>query len=153
MKNLLIVATMLFTFCFAKAQSQINYYEHLPKGYQLKNVNGELGPVSKVDFDKDGIKDLAIILFDDQNLPIFCIYLSSNFNTSKSYKYCDWPFMVHDLNYKNGILSLFSKNGSMMGGPYGSIEMKYDSVKKDFKIIKYEDNAGNKTIVFKVGRL
>lgn len=143
---------MLFTFCFAKAQSQINYYEHLPNGYQLKDANGELGPASSSDFDKDGIKDLAIILFDDKdNLPIFCIYLSSNFNTFKSYKYCDWVFMMNNLNYENGILSLFSDNGSM--GQYGSIEMKYDSVKKDFKIIKYEDHAGNKTITFKVGRL
>ena len=152
MKNLLILATMLLTFGFAKAQSQIDYYKHLPNGYQLKDFNGELGPASKVDFDKDGFKDLAIILFDKKdNLPIFCIYLSSNFNTSKSYKYCDWVFMMHDLNYENGKLSLNSDNGSM--GQYGSIEMKYDSVKKDFKIIKYEDNAGNKTIAFKVGRL
>ena len=152
MKNLLILATMLLTFGFAKAQSQIDYYQYLPNGYQLKDVNGELGPASKVDFDKDGFEDLAIILFDKKdNLPIFCIYLSSNFNTSKSYKYCDWVFMMHDLNYENGKLSLNSDNGSM--GQYGSIEMKYDSVKKDFKIIKYEDNAGNKTIAFKVGRL
>lgn len=153
MKNLLILATMLLTFGFAKAQNQIDYYKHLPNGYQLKDANGELGPASSFDFDKDGIKDLAILLFGDKdNLPIFCIYLSSNFNSSKSFKYCDWGvFMMHDINYENDKLSLFSNNGSM--GQYGSIEMKYDSVKKDFKIIKYEDNAGNKTIAFKVGRL
>ena len=152
MKYLLIVATIFLACGLAEAQSPINYYQYLPYGYQLKDVNGELGPTSKVDFDKDGIEDLAIILFDkNDNLPIFCIYLSSNFNTSKSYKYCDWVFLMHTLNYENGILSLFSDNGSM--GQYGSIEMKYDSVKKDFKIIKYEDNAGSKTIAFKVGRL
>ena len=152
MKKLLILAMIFLAYGLAEAQSQINYYKYIPNGYQLKDVNGELGPASKVDFDKDGIEDLAIILFDNKdNLPIFCIYLSSNFNTSKSYKYCDWVFMMHTLNYENGVLSLFSDNGSM--GQYGSIKMKYDSVKKDFKIIKYEDNANNKTIAFKVGRL
>jgi hypothetical protein len=152
MKKLLILATIFLIYGLAEAQSQINWYKYIPNGYQLKDVNGKLGPASKVDFDKDGIEDLAIILFDNKHkLPIFCIYLSSNFNTSKSYKYCDWEFMMHDLNYKNGILSLFSDNGSM--GQYGSIKMKYDSVKKVFKIIEYEDNTGNKTIAFKVGRL
>jgi hypothetical protein len=152
MKKILILAAIFLAYGHAEAQSPINYYQYLPNGYQLKDVNGELGPASKVDFDKDGFEDLAIILFDKKdNLPIFCIYLSSNFNTSKSFKYCDWVFMMHDLNYENGKLSLNSDNGSM--GQYGSIEMKYDSVKKDFKIIKYEDNAGNKTIAFKVGRL
>ena len=152
MKNLLILATMTLTFGFAKAQSQINYYKYLPNGYKMKDVNGNLGPTSNFDFDKDGIKDLAIILFDKKDgMPIFCIYLSSKFNISKSFKYCDWPFMMHDLNYENGTLSIFSDNGSM--GIFGSIKMKYDSDKKDFKIIKYEDNANNKTIAFKVGRL
>ena len=143
---------MTLTFGFAKAQSQINYYKYLPNGYKMKDVNGNLGPTSNFDFDKDGIKDLAIILFDKKDgMPIFCIYHSSKFNISKSFKYCDWPLMMHDLNFENGTLSIFSDNGSM--GIFGSIKMKYDSVKKDFKIIKYEDNANNKTIAFKVGRL
>ena len=85
MKKLLILAMIFLAYGLAEAQSQINYYKYIPNGYQLKDVNGELGPASKVDFDKDGIEDLAIILFDNKdNLPIFCIYLSSNFNTSKS---------------------------------------------------------------------
>jgi hypothetical protein len=59
--------------------------------------------------------------------------------------------MMHDLNYENGTLSIFSYNGSM--GIFGSIKMKYDAVKRDLKIIKYEDNAGSKTITFKVWQL
>jgi hypothetical protein len=137
---------------FTKEQNSINFYQYLPKGYQLKDVNGKLGPASNFDFDKDGIKDLAIILFDEKySIPIFCFYLSSNFKTTKTFKYCDWKFMMHTLNYENGMLSLFSDNGSM--GQYGSIEMKYDTVKKDFKIIKYKDNAGNNTKTFKLGRI
>lgn len=152
MKKILILVPILFLSSFVKSQNSINYYQFLPKGYQLKDSNGDLGPVSNNDFDKDGIKDLAIILFDmEDKLPIFCIYLSSNFKVSKTYKYCDWTFMMHTLNYENGTLTLFSDNGSM--GQYGELEMKYDAVKKDFKIIKYEDNSGNKTITFKVGRI
>jgi hypothetical protein len=52
--------------------------------------------------------------------------------------------MKHDLNYENGKLSLNSDNGSM--GQYGSIEMKYDIVNREFRVTKYEDDAGNKTI-------
>ena len=59
--------------------------------------------------------------------------------------------MMHSLKFENGVLSLFSDNGSM--GQYGSIEMKYDIGKKDFKVIKYEDVLGNKSIKFKVGNL
>jgi len=149
MKNLLILTLFLIMFGVSKAQNEINYYQYLPDGYQLKDANGELGPLSENDYDKDGIKDLAIILFKKkENLPIFCIYLSSNFNTSKTFKYCDWVFMRHSLSYENEKLSLFSDNGSM--GQFGSIELKYDTVKKDFKIIKYNDSAGNKTIKFNV---
>ena len=152
MKKLLILATITLAISVVKAQSPINYYQYLPKGYQLKDVNGELGPASNVDFDNDGTKDLAIIIFDQKlNTPIFCIYLSSTFNTSKSFNYCEWIYMMHDLNYANGTLSLYSDNGSM--GQYGSIEMKYDAVNRDFKITNYEDHAGNKTVTFKAWQL
>ena len=66
MKKLMILATIILVMDVAKAQNPINYYQYLPKGYQLKDVNGELGPASNFDFDKDGIKDLAIILFNEK---------------------------------------------------------------------------------------
>lgn len=50
------------------------------------------------------------------------------------------------MKYENGILSLSSDNGSM--GQYGSIELKYNNVKKSMAIVKYEDHAGNKTMKF-----
>lgn len=149
MKNLLILTFILLTFGVSKAQKTINYYQYIPEGYQLKDVNGELGSELINDFDNDGIKDLAIILFEKiENYPIFCIYLSSKFNNSKSYKYCDWTFMVHTLSYENDTLSLYSHNGGM--GIYGSMELKYDDVKRDLEIINYEDSAGGETIKFNV---
>jgi hypothetical protein len=152
MKKILILAAITLAVCVAKAQSTINYYQYLPSGYQLKDVNGELGPTANYDFDKDGIKDLAIIIFDEkENIPIFCIYLSSTFNNSKSFNYCEWLYMMHDLNFANETLSLYSDNGSM--GQYGLLEMKYDAVAKNFKITNYEDHAGNKAVTFKVWKL
>jgi hypothetical protein len=152
MKKILILATITLAISAAKAQSTINYYQYLPAGYQLKDVNGELGPAANFDFDKDGTKDLAIIIFDEkENTPIFCIYLSSTFNTSKSFNYCEWSYMMHDLNFANDTLSLYSDNGSM--GQYGLLEMKYDAAVKEFKITNYEDHAGNKAVTFKVWKL
>jgi hypothetical protein len=152
MKNISILIVVLFVFGSVKAQNQINYYQYLPKEYQLKDANGDLGPSINLDFDNDGINDLAIILFDkNENLPIFCIYLSSIFNTSKTIKYCNWIFMMHSLKYENGVINLFSDNGSM--GKYGSLIMKYDNSKKDFKIIKYEDSEGRKSLKFKTDRI
>jgi hypothetical protein len=149
MKKTILLISILLAFFVAQAQNPVNYYQYLPKGYQLKDVNGNAGPASTIDFDKDGINDLAIIVFSEKNgTPIFCIYLSSTFDTSKSFNYCEWPYMMHDLNFANGKLSLFSDNGSM--GQYGLIEMQYDALKRDFKITKYEDDNGNKNVAFKV---
>lgn len=152
MRNVFILLPLLLITVITQGQTENKFYQSLPKGYQLKDVNEELGPSIEVDFDKDGVKDLAIILFDEKNgLPIFCMYMSSTFNSSKSFKYCDWEFMKHEMNYENGILSLFSDNGSM--GQFGSIKLRYDNVKKSMSIVKYEDNAGNKTIKFKDWKL
>lgn len=135
-----------------KAQTENKFYQFIPKEYQLKDVNEESGPSIEEDFDNDGVKDLAILLFEKKNgTPIFCIYLSKNFTVSKSFKYCDWEFMKHELNYEDGIISLASDNGSM--GPYASMKLKYDDIKKNMIILKYEDVAGNKTILFKDWKL
>ena len=152
MKHVFITILLLFLFGITKAQTSIDFYQYIPKGYQLKNVNEELGPSVNIDFDNDGIKDLAIIVFDIKfGSPILCIFLSTNLKTSKIFKYLEWEFMMHTLKLENGVLSLFSDNGSM--GQYGLIEMKYDNVKKDFKVIKFEDVLGNKSIKFNVGNL
>jgi hypothetical protein len=148
MRKVFIVVAMFLSIGITHGQTKNKFYQYLPKDYQLEDVNGELGPAVDEDFDKDGINDLAIILFEkNDGLPIFCIYLSSNFNSSKSFKYCDWALMKHDMNYDSGILSLFSDNGSM--GQFGSIKLKYDNVKRAMVIVEYEDESSNKTIKFK----
>ena len=145
MRNVFILVALLLITGIAQGQNENKFYQSLPKGYYVEK---ELGLSVEADFDKDGVNDLAIILFEEKNgLPIFCMYLSSTFNTSRSFKYCDWEFMRHDMNYENGILSLFSDNGSM--GQYGTIKLKYDRLKKSMVIVKYDDVAGNKTIKFK----
>jgi hypothetical protein len=61
---LFIVSVLAYTI---DAQNPINYYQHLPNGYKLKDSNNELGPYVEGDFDKDGINDLAIILFTSKD--------------------------------------------------------------------------------------
>ena len=63
MRNVFILLPLLLITVITQGQTENKFYKSLPKGYQLKNVNGELGPSIEADFDKDGVKDLAIILF------------------------------------------------------------------------------------------
>jgi hypothetical protein len=42
--------------------------------------------------------------------------------------------MMHDLTYDEGILGIFSDNGSM--GIYGAMKFKYDLVKQDLDLIE-----------------
>ena len=145
-KNVVLLIFLLIT-GLTFSQNGINYYQHIPKGYQLRDANGESGPAVKSDFDRDGIQDLALILYNSEDgTPIFCIYSSSNFNNSRSIIYCEWVFMMHDLSVSNGIITLRSDNGSM--GQYGELKMTYDTIKKAFKIIGYEDDLGSKSVTF-----
>jgi hypothetical protein len=127
------------------AQSDNLFYKHIPKGYVANDLNGTKGPAIEVDFDSDGIKDLAAIFFEDQgSMSILCIYLSSTFSTTNSFKYSEWMYMKHDMSFDKGVLSVFSDNGSM--GQYGSANFKYDAVKKEMAITSYEDDAGKTSL-------
>jgi len=151
MKKLLLLI-FIFSTLLLKAQKSVFFTRHLPLEYSNQDSNGDFGPFIENDFDGDGYLDLAIILFHKKNgLPIFCIYLSSKFNVSKTFKYCDWIFMMHSLTYQNGIITLASDSGSM--GIFGSMKLVYDRNIKDIKIIKYEDNSGSKTMKFKIWKI
>ena len=148
MKKTIILFFVLVLAYTIDAQNPINYYQHLPNGYKLKDSNNELGPSVEGDFDKDGINDLAIILFTSKDAtPVFGYFLSSKFTATKTFKFCEWTFMMHEMSYENGIISLSSNNGSMP--IYGSMNLKYDAVKKDIIITKYEDSIGGKSAKFK----
>jgi hypothetical protein len=127
------------------AQAENLFYKHIPKGYVINDFNGTKGPAIEFDFDSDGIKDLATIFFEDQgSMSILCIYLSSTFNATNSFKYCEWMYMKHDMSFDKGVLSVFSDNGSM--GQYGSVSFRYDAVKKEMVITSYEDDAGKTSL-------
>jgi hypothetical protein len=103
-----------------------------PTGYVLTSASNKKGPVIMADFDGDGAKDLACVLYNKKSgVPIFLLYLSSK---PKTAKYCDWVYMMHDLTYDEGILGIFSDNGSM--GIYGAMKFKYDLVKQDLDLIE-----------------
>ncbi len=57
------------------AQNTTNYLQRLPDNFGLLDVNGEEGPSAEGDFDKDGITDLAAIIFSSEDkLPFFVIF-------------------------------------------------------------------------------
>jgi len=151
MKKLLVLVSVLLNMCFLNAQTSNQFLKKLPFGYQLADSNGEAGPSIENDFDGDGLADLAVILFSENADPVFCIFLASTYSKTQTFKYCSWVFMMHDLNYENGILNLSSNNGSMP--IFGEMSLKYDKVTQEMKIIKYEDSDDNKTIKFQIGKL
>ena len=134
------------------AQNTTNYLQRLPDNFGLLDVNGEEGPSAEGDFDKDGITDLAAIIFSSEDkLPFFCYFLSSTVNKNQTFSYCDWTFMMHGIDVENNVISVESGNGSMP--IYGSMKLRYDSVKKDLLVYKYEDSSNRKNTTFKTGKL
>jgi hypothetical protein len=150
MKKVFIILLLLKFTLITQAQSNNQYYQRLPKDYQLEDANGKKGPFIESDFDNDGVKDLVTFLYKGkwQNA-VLCVFLSSAQKSSNSFQYTDWPFMFNDLTFTNGVVSLFSDNGSM--GIFGSIKMKYDRAQKRMVVLKYQDNAGGTSLVFDKG--
>lgn len=150
MKKVFIILLLIKFTLITQAQSNNQYYQRLPKDYQLEDANGKKGPFIESDFDNDGVKDLVTFLYKGkwQNA-VLCVFLSSAQKSSNSFQYTDWPFMFNDLTFTNGVVSLFSDNGSM--GIFGSIKMKYDRAQKRMVVLKYQDNAGGTSLVFDKG--
>jgi hypothetical protein len=59
--------------------------------------------------------------------------------------------MMHGIDVENNVISVESGNGSMP--IYGSMKLRYDSVKKDLLVYKYEDSSNRKNTTFKTGKL
>ncbi len=150
MKKVFIILLLIKFTLITQAQSNNQYYQRLPKDYQLEDANGKKGPFIESDFDNDGVKDLVTFLYKGkwQNA-VLCVFLSSAQKSSNSFQYTDWPFMFNDLTFTNGVVSLVSDNGSM--GIFGSIKMKYDRAQKRMVVLKYQDNAGGTSLVFDKG--
>lgn len=121
------------------AQPSIRFQNVLPAGYQLADANDNHGPKVEKDFDRDGKPDLAIIIFDKKTgSPMFCMYLSSSFGQKRTIQYIDWPYMMHSLSYKDGVLEVFSDNGSMGGGTiWASLKLSYDAGLGEMKVTEY----------------
>lgn len=123
----------------AFSQQTISYTSKLPVGYKLLDVNNEKGARIETDFDKDGIMDLAVILYaKDDNNAILAIFLSSNFKIDKSYQRCDWFHMINDFEINKEILKLSSID---MGRYSTEIKLKYDPLNKKIKIVSYNEDG------------
>ena len=149
MKKIIFTTALILSVFNSHAQGGSRYFSFFPKGFQLEDVNGETIPMIENDFDGDGVTDLAAILFNkEEGTPIFCYYLSSIFDKTKTFKYCDWIFMRHSLDFVDGVLTLSSGNGSMP--IFGDMDLKYDATLNDLKIVRYEDSGKNRTTKFNV---
>ena len=101
-----------------------------PYGYSYVEGNGSDKLHLFADFNGDKKNDLACILTNDETSEtILFIGLSGNtFNLN----YCDWSkYMHHNINFKGGILEIFSDNGSIK--VFGGLKLKYDRTKLDRK--------------------
>jgi hypothetical protein len=149
MKKIILTSVLILSVCISHAQGGNRYFSFFPKGFQLEDVNGETVPMIENDFDGDGVTDLAAILFSKADgTPIFCYYLSSIFDKTKTFKFCDWVYMRHSLDFVDEILTLSSGNGSMP--IYGDMGLKYDATLGDLKIVSYEDSGKNNSTKFNV---
>lgn len=145
------ITAKIFLFCLLGvtnliAQDLASFKGAWPKGYVLSDVNDRVGPGIVADFDGDGVKDVACLLYEKKNgSPIFFIYLTSKPQTSK---YCDWVYMMHDLSYSNGILEIASDNGSM--GIYGALKLRFDRNKQDLVVFKTDGVKGVRFNIWKI---
>ncbi len=135
---------MVFISINAFSQTKSIYLRTLPKGYQINDVNGEPGANIEVDIDKDGINDLAIVLYSIKSgESILCIYLSSNFNTDQSYQWCNLsPLARPELSFNNNILSYSAYFSNMIE----DLKLSYNTVIKKMKVVSDEVN-GKKEIL------
>ncbi len=144
---------MVFISINAFSQTKSIYLKTLPKGYQINDANGNPGVSNEGDFDKDGKKDLAIILYKingEASSSILCIFLSSNFKTDQSYQWCDWEsFEDNRLDFNKDLLSMGEGNG--MYGFY--LDLKYNSVLKKMKVVSYTEAGENKILKLKDGKI
>jgi len=127
--------------------SQKYYLDNLPKGYKMTDSNGQYGPECKSDFDSDGKEDLAIILFDEENVGRVFIYLSSVFYPIGYYQSFEWIFTGNLLdNFKCQNSSFQVSGGSESQGVYQDIILNYSSSEKKMVLGSYEDNVGRNGI-------
>ena len=106
-----------------------------PYGYSYVEGNGSDILHLFADFNGDNKNDLACILTNDETSEtILFIALSGN---TVSLNYCDWSrYRHHNIDFKGGILEIFSDNGSIK--VFGGLKLKYDRIKKKMIIISSE---------------
>lgn len=144
---------MVFISISAFSQNISSYLKTLPKGYQIDDWNGEPAGNIEVDFDKDGKKDLAIILYSvERGEEILCIFLSSSFNKDQSYQWCDWgPWISNEFEFNNNKLGIYGSRGDK--NYVQTLELSYNSVIKKMKVVSYTQASENKILKLKDGKI
>jgi hypothetical protein len=88
-----------------------NYLDKLPRGFKMTGPNGEEGERCYSDLDGDGINDLVILLFsEEESGGLITIFLSTNFYKRYEFQYFEWiwiSYTMGEINCKNGIIEIY----------------------------------------------
>jgi hypothetical protein len=121
-----------------------NYYtDVLPKGFSITDSNNELGQNCKSDIDQDGIEDLIILLFDEENMGQVSIFLSSNFYKDNSFQTFSWPWIGNNL----GSFSCINNEFFISGGSANQYlfidqeaKLKYSNLEKKMIVTSFKQS-------------
>lgn len=75
------ITAKIFLFCLLGvtnliAQDLASFKGAWPKGYVLSDVNDRVGPGIVADFDGDGVKDVACLLYEKKMVHLSFLYIS-----------------------------------------------------------------------------
>lgn len=126
-----IFTVTFLTFFSINAKSQNSFT--LPNGYKTyKDYDGRESRTD-VDFDGDGVKDLAIVCTDKNDNKIIVVYLASNWLVDQSYWWFPWNYPTNKLSFANNVLNIDSDDEYN----YINLKLKYYSNLKNMKLIGY----------------
>lgn len=134
--------TIIGVIFYFTSSAQNNY--PVPEGYSVhKNFENKPFKIQK-DFDGDAVEDLAIVYAktnaEDEN--VVAIYLSTKYNSSKTYYYFPFSSNSYNLEFKNNVLIVGSCFGT--GRYCKTLKFKYYSSLKNMRLIGYdEESFGN----------
>lgn len=90
--------------------NQNNYLNKLPRGFKMTDPNGVEGERCYSDLDGDGINDLVILLFsEDESGGFITIFLSTKFYKRYEFEYFEWIWISNSMGEiicNNGIIEI-----------------------------------------------
>jgi hypothetical protein len=137
MKPLKFQLSLLIIICLSSSLTQVFAQQYTyPEGYtafldyddQEQRVSG--------DFDLDGRSDLAIVCQSEEDM-LIAVYLSSKWNSNKTYYTIPCDYEMNYLSFENSVLSIASN--SCAGRCSMELKFKYYQDLQNMKLIGYDE--------------